>query len=140
VNLLVIVVLFVSLREEKSVLNLLQPQWTTYFNSGLGNTVQITLSALCDAAASLILILLQDANLLESLHDLAVYASGSIDVVGWAGATVAGRAVGFAHATNTDSLSEVDMTSNRSGTNVEPIDRLRWELLRWASLDSVNPT
>jgi hypothetical protein len=32
------------------------------------------------------------------------------------------------------------MTSNSSGTDVEPIDGLRWELLCWAGLDGINPT
>jgi hypothetical protein len=57
---------------------------------GLGDTVQITLAGLCDAAATFVLILLEDTNLLESLHNLAVDGAGGISVVGWAGATVLG--------------------------------------------------
>ena len=56
-------------------------------------TVQISLSRLRDAATSLILILLQNTNLLEGLHHLTVNASTGIDVVGWAGSTVAGGTV-----------------------------------------------
>jgi hypothetical protein len=57
---------------------------------GLGDTVQITLAGLCDAAATFVLILLEDTNLLESLHNLAVDGAGGVSVVGWAGATVLG--------------------------------------------------
>jgi len=64
-------------------------------NGGLSNTIQISLSTLCDSSASLLLILLQNTNLLECLHDLSVDASTGIDVVRWAGATVAGGAVNF---------------------------------------------
>jgi len=56
-------------------------------------TVQITLSTLCDATTSLLLILLQDTNLLKCLHYLTVNTSGGIDVVGWARTTVSGGAV-----------------------------------------------
>ena len=64
----------------------------SYLDGGLCDTVQITLSALCDTTASLVLILLQDTNLLKGLHNLTVYASAGIDVVRWAGSTVAGGA------------------------------------------------
>jgi hypothetical protein len=85
-------------------------------------TVQISLSALCDSAASLLLILLEDTDLLKCLHDLAVNGSGGVNVVGWAGTTVAGGAVNLAETTNTDGFAEVDVTGDGSGTNVEPID------------------
>lgn len=45
---------------------------------------------MCDTATSLILVLLEDTNLLKCLHDLAVYTSAGIDMVGWTGTTVAG--------------------------------------------------
>jgi hypothetical protein len=57
---------------------------------GLGNTVQITLAGLCDAAATLVLIDLYDADLLEGLEDLAVDGAGGIDVVRGARAAVLG--------------------------------------------------
>jgi hypothetical protein len=53
-------------------------------------TVQIPLSALCDTSTSLVLILLENTDLLKSLHDLTVNAAAGIDVVRWAGATVLG--------------------------------------------------
>lgn len=104
------------------------------------NTIQITLSALGDTATSLVLILLQDTDLLEGLHNLAVYAAAGIDVVRWAGSTVAGGAVNLSETSNTDGFSEVDVAGDRGSTNVEPVDRLGWELLRWAGLDGINPT
>lgn len=49
-------------------------------DDGLGNTVQITLAGLSDAAATLLLVLLKDTDLLKGLEDLAVNAAGGIDV------------------------------------------------------------
>jgi len=109
-------------------------------DGGLRNTIQITLSTLCNATATLLLVLLQDADLLQSLEDLAVYAAGGIDMVRWARTTVAGRAVNLAQAADTDCLAEVDVAGNGCGAGVEPVDGLGWELLRWAGLDGINPT
>lgn len=80
------------------------------------------MSALCDSAASFLLILLKDTNLLKCLHDLAVNGSGSINVVGWAGSTVTGGAVNLAETTDTDGFAEVDVTGDGGGADVEPID------------------
>jgi hypothetical protein len=85
-------------------------------------TVQITLSTLGDATASLLLVLLQNTNFLKSLHNLAVYASAGIDMVGWAGATVAGGAVDFAKAADTDGFAEIDVTGDSGSANIEPVD------------------
>ena len=57
---------------------------------GLGNTVQVTLAGLCDAAATLVLVDLNDADLLERLEDLAVDGAGGVNVVGGAGTAVLG--------------------------------------------------
>jgi len=103
-------------------------------------TVQITLSGLGNSATSLILVTLKDTDLLKRLHDLAVDRAGGIDVVGWAGATVAGGAVDLAKTADTDGLAEVDVAGDGGGAHVEPVDGLRWELLGWAGLHRVNPT
>lgn len=103
-------------------------------------TVQITLAGLGDPAASLILILLEDTDLLKGLHDLAVNGAGGIDVVGWARATVAGGAVDLAKTADTDGLAEVDVAGDGRGADVVPVDGLRWELLGGTGLDRVNPT
>jgi hypothetical protein len=115
---------------------------------GLGNTVQVTLAGLCDAAATLVLVLLKDTNLLESLHDLAVDGAGGVNVVGRARAAVLGGSVDLAEAAYTDSLAlfhssvscfcircleifayHVDVTGDGSGTDVEPVDVLGRELI-----------
>lgn len=109
-------------------------------SGGLGNSVQITLAGLGDAAATLVLVLLNDANLLEGLEDLAVDGAGGIDVVAGAVATVLGSAVDLAETANTDGLAEVDVAGDGGGTDVEPVNVLGRQLLGGTSLDGVNPT
>ena len=106
---------------------------------GLGNTVQVTLAGLCDAAATLVLVLLKDTDLLESLHDLAVDGAGGVNVVGGAGTAVLGGSVDLAETAYTDSLAHVDVAGDGSGADVEPVDVLGRELIGVACLDSVNP-
>lgn len=89
-------------------------------NGGLGDTVKITLAGLGDAAATLLLINLEDTDLLESLEGLAVNGTGGIDVVGGTGTAVLGGTVDLAETANTDSLAHVDVTSDSGGTDVEP--------------------
>lgn len=109
-------------------------------SGGLGNTVQITLAGLGDAAATLVLVLLNDANLLEGLEDLAVDGAGGVNVVRGAVAAVLGGAVDLAEAANTDGLAEVDVAGDGGGADVEPVNVLGRELLGGTSLDGVNPT
>jgi hypothetical protein len=59
----------------------------------LGDTVQITLASLCDAAATLVLVNLYDTDLLESLKSLAVDRAGGVSVVGGARAAVLGGTI-----------------------------------------------
>lgn len=98
-------------------------------------THQISLSGLSNTTTSLVLIKLEDTDLLKSLHNLTVNRSRRISVVGWSRTTVASGSVNFTHASNTDSFAKIDVTSNRSGTGVKPVDRLRWELFCRSSLD-----
>jgi dihydrodipicolinate synthase/N-acetylneuraminate lyase len=63
---------------------------------------------------------LEDTDLLEGLDDLAVDGARGIDVVVGAGATVLDGAVDLAEAANTNGLTEVDVTSDGSGTDVVP--------------------
>ena len=72
---------------------------------GLRKTVQITLTGLCDTAATLVLVVLNDTDLLKRLHDLAVDGSGRVDVVRGAGAAVLGGSVDLAKTADTDSLA-----------------------------------
>lgn len=109
-------------------------------SGGLGNSVQITLASLGDAAATLLLVLLKDTDLLESLHDLAVDGAGGVDVLGGTAASVLGGTVDLSETANTDGLAEVDVTGDGGGTDVEPVNVLGRELLGGTGLDGVNPT
>lgn len=127
-------------------------------DGGLGDTVQITLAALGDAAATLVLIDLEDTDLLKSLHGLAVDGAGGVNVVGGAGTTVLGGAVDLAEAANTDGLAHVDVAGDGGSADVEPwgmlglldirgwflgvflpVLVLRGELVGGGGLDSVDP-
>ena len=59
---------------------------------GLGDTVQITLASLGDAASTLVLVVLNDTDLLKGLEDLAVDGARGVNVVRGARATVLGGA------------------------------------------------
>jgi hypothetical protein len=114
---------------------------------GLGNTVQITLAGLCDAAATLVLVDLYDADLLEGLEDLAVDGAGGVNVVGGTRAAVLGGTalvsvavsskcvegvcapVDLAETANTDGLAHVDVAGDGGGADVEPVDVLRRQLV-----------
>lgn len=89
-------------------------------DSGLGDTVQITLAGLGDTAATLVLILLKDTDLLEGLEDLAVDRAGSVDVVGRARAAVLGATVDLAKTADTDGLADVDVAGDSGSADVEP--------------------
>lgn len=106
---------------------------------GLSDTVQITLAGLGDAAATLLLVDLDDANGSQRLQDLAVDGARGVDVLAGAAATVLGSAVDLAETANTDSLAEVDVAGNRGSADVEPVNVLGRELLGVASLDGVDP-
>ena len=90
-------------------------------NGGLGNTVQIPLAALGDAAATLVLVVLEDIDLLEGLEDLTVDGSRGVDVVGGTVAAVLGRAMDLAQTVDTDGLAEVDVTGDGGSADVVPI-------------------
>ena len=114
---------------------------------GLRNAVQVTLAGLGDAATTLVLVDLNDADLLERLEDLAVNGAGGVDVVGGAGAAVLGGTasistvrharfaargyapVDLAETANTDGLAHVDVPSDGSGADVEPVNILGGQLL-----------
>lgn len=103
-------------------------------------TVQITLALLGDAAATLLLVVLEDTDLLEGLEDLAVNGARGLNVVGGTAATVLGSAVDAAETANTNGLAEVDVAGNGGGADVEPVDVLGGHLLGGAGLDGINPT
>ena len=83
-------------------------------------TIQIPLSALRYPSSASILVLLQHANLLERLHNLAVDATAGIDMVTGTTAGVLPVAVHFPQTSYADGLAEVDMSRHRCGSDVEP--------------------
>lgn len=108
--------------------------------AGVIRTVQITLAGLGDAAATLLLVVLQDADLLEGLHDLAVDGAGGVDVLGGARAAVLGGAVDLAEAADADGLAGVDEAGDGGGADVVPVRVLGRHLLGGTGLDGVDPT
>lgn len=86
----------------------------------LRDSVQIPLTALCDATATLVIVLLQHADLLQRLAHLAVYRAGSVNMVGGAHAAVLLAAVDLAQAADADGLAHVDVARYTSGADVEP--------------------
>lgn len=128
-------------------------------NGGLGNTIQITLTALGDPSATLLFVNLDNANLLKGLENAAVDLAGGVNVVGGAGAAVLGGSVNLAETADTNGLAEVDVTSDSGGANVEPIHPRSETIIVWCKarvdipvsvlgrelvgsggLDSVDPT
>jgi hypothetical protein len=103
-RLLVILLLLTSLSLRDGLGNpcrrLLESKNITHNSQGK-RTVKITLALLSDAAATLLLILLNNLDLLEGLQDLAVDAAASIDVLRGTSAPVLGAAVDLAKAANT---------------------------------------
>ena len=65
--------------------------------------------------------MLNDANLLQGLEDLAVDGAAGIDVPGGTNTAVLGGTMSPAETANTDGLAEVDVTGDSSGTDVEPV-------------------
>ena len=89
-------------------------------------TIQIPPPTLRDPPSPLILILLQNANLLQTLHHLAIDASTGINMMARSRAAVLGAAVDLAQAADADRLAEVDVSSDGSGTRVKPVERRRY--------------
>lgn len=124
----------------KSASKVYQVKFAEAGKAGRTRTVQITLASLGDAAASLLLVDLDNVDLLEGLQDLAVDGAGGVNVLGGAGTTVLGGSVDLAETADTNGLAQVDGTGDSGGADVEPVDVLRRHLLGGASLDRVNPT
>lgn len=104
------------------------------------HTVKITLASLSYPPATLVLVELNDADLLEGLDDLAVDAAGGVNVLRGARAPVLGGAVDLPETADTDGLAEVDVARDGGGADVEPVDVLGRELPGGAGLDQLNPS
>jgi len=84
-------------------------------------TVQITLSSLGNPASTLVLVVLENTDLLESLHGLAVDGAGAVDVMARTGTAVLSASVDLAETADTDGLAHVNMAGDGGGTDVEPV-------------------
>lgn len=84
------------------------------------DAVQVTLATLCDPAATLLLIPLDDTDTLEGLKDLAVDSSRCVDVVRRPRPPVLGAPMDLPQATDANGLADVDVACDRSSTDVEP--------------------
>lgn len=111
-----------------------------FFQSLSGDTVQISLTVFRDSSATLWRDF-DNTDLLQSLQDPSVDGTGSIDVLLWSGSSVLGATVQFVQFTDTDMLSQVDVSGNGSSTLVEPTLRVLWRhLIACRGLDNVNVT
>jgi hypothetical protein len=102
------------------------------------NTIQILLTVSRDNSASE-RIKFNDGNLFQTLQNLASNASGCIDMLTWARSSVDASTILFTKTTNTGSLAKVYMTSDGSGSDVEPVRVIRCKLSVDTSLYNVNP-
>lgn len=84
---------------------------TLRLENGSRDPVEISLAILADPASSS-RILLQDTNLLQRLDDLSLDRTGCVAVVGRARASVDASSVQFLQGSDTDVLSEVDVTGD----------------------------
>lgn len=84
---------------------------------------------------------LQNTNLGQGLNDLSVDGSGSIGVSVGSETSVDGTTVQLVQLTNTNLLSQVDVTGDGSSSLVEPSLRLLGrQLIAGRGLDNVNVT
>ena len=99
-----------------------------FFSESHGNTIQITLSILSDSTATVeksqslhsdnasqnlpLLVLFQDTDLFQRLENLTVDGARGINVVRRTRATVDSTTVNLVQGTNTNVLTDVDVTSN----------------------------
>lgn len=84
---------------------------------------------------------LQNTNLGQGLNDLSVDGSGSIGVSVGSETSVDGTTVQLVQLTNTNLLSQIDVTGDGSSSLVEPSLRLLGrQLIAGRGLDNVNVT
>lgn len=101
-------------------------------------TIQISLSSLRNPSSTLGANF-NNANLLEGLEDLAVNGAGGVNMVGGTGSTIFLSTVSLAETADADGFAEVDMASDGSCADVEPIHRLRGKLFHVSGLYGIDP-
>lgn len=103
------------------------------------NTVQISLTVSRDS--STLWGNLKDTQLLQGLQDSSVDGTGGISVLGWSTTSVDGTTVELVQLTDTNLLSQVDVTSSGGSSLVEPSLRLLWwQFITSRGLDEINVT
>lgn len=111
-----------------------------FFQSLSSNTVQVSLTVLGDLSATLWRNL-NNADLLQSLNNLSVDRAGSVSVLVWSETSVDSTTVQLVQLTDTNVLSQVDVSGSRSSSLVEPGLRfLGRQLVAGGGLDKLHVT
>lgn len=117
-----------------------RPSLFFVFQSGSGDTVQISQTVVGDSSTTLWRDF-DDTQLFQGLQNLSVNGTGSVDVLVWSDTSVLGTTVQLVQLTDTDLLSQVDVSGDRGSSLVEPtFGVLRWQFITSGSLDDVNVT
>lgn len=108
---------------------------------GLGSdTVQVSLTVLRDSSTTLWRDL-KNTNLLQSLDNSSVDGARSVGVLAWSETSVLGTSVQLVQLTDTNLLSQVDVSGSRGGSLVEPGLGFLWrQLVAGRSLHKLNVT
>lgn len=110
------------------------------FQGSGGDTVQISQTVVRDSSTTLWRDF-DDTQLFQGLQDLSVDGTGSVNVLVWSDTSVLGTTIQLVQLTDTDLLSQVDVSGNRSSSLVEPtFGVLWWQFITSRSLDEVNVT
>lgn len=111
-----------------------------FFQSLSSNTVQVSLTVLGDLSATLWRNL-NNANLLQSLNNLSVDRARSVSVLVWSETSVDRATVQLVQLTDTNVLSQVDVSGSRSSSLVEPgLGLLGRQLIASGGLHKFNVT
>lgn len=104
------------------------------------NTVQISLTVLGDSSTTLWRDF-EDTDLLQSLDNSSVDGTRSVGVLLWSETSVDSTTVQLVQLTDTNLLSQVDVSGSRSSSLVEPgLGLLWWQLVTSRGLDKLNVT
>lgn len=111
-----------------------------FLQSLSSDTVQVSLAVLRDSSATLWRDL-KDTNLFQRLQHLSVDRAGSVSVSVRSEASVDSTTVDLVQLTDTNVLSQVDVSGSRSGSLVEPgLGFLGWQFVTGGGLDEFNVT
>lgn len=104
------------------------------------NTVQVSLTVLRDSSATLWRNF-KNTNLLQGLDNSSVDGAGSVGVLVWSETSVDGATVQLVQLTDTNVLSQVNVSGSGSSSLVEPSLGFLWgQLVTGRGLDKFNVT